>query len=544
MSNLIAPGFLIVLGTLYLIYFRKNNPNSFSIALLIFLNMIILCLIPLIYPKPIENLSKNYVVLGSLMAATSMALSWIIAKKKLSWLSWIALVMPAFYFFVSVPEGQEKISAFTHVQIAGLGVMFPVIIHLLTMFISSLSQPSVTPLKTHKHLTSILLGLAILGFMTIISNFVLGKNGIFVLASGIFCSSVLFTSYNLNGQKSFPVFVFVLLGMLIFSQFNEVYGEQLNLNSYQFFSGLLFGISALFISSFSSTWASESQGFFTRIILLKAVIGPLVFIFFSGFLFFVYEAFGGRMSISASLIGAVFTLPVMNHIFENRAYGGLSIIFGATIMIMPMLEHDKTKSEVVTVSETLETNLQKLKYTDENGALVESNLNDITIAKGAWVLDSESSIIEFKVRGSESVTDGFFKGFKGDLTIGDAYASTAFNIEIPISSISTYNSSRDKNIRKDAIFFDESKFPRIQYSVESLQVENDAYIANGVFTMKGIAATLKTTFIFSSKGVLNGKEVIILEGNGGLNRSKFGQGSDASVGDEVSFTFKAIFQKA
>jgi polyisoprenoid-binding protein YceI len=544
MSNLIAPSFLIVFGTLYLIYFRKNSPQSFSIALLVFLNMIVLCLMPLIYPKTIENLSNNYVALGSLMAATSIALSWIIFKKKLHWLSWIALGMPAFYFLVSVPEGQEKISAFSHVQIAGLGVMFPVIIHLLNMFISSISQPSVTPLKTHKHLISIFLGLAVLGFMTIISNFVLGENGIFVLASGIFCSSVLFTSYNLNGQKSFPVFVFVLLGMLVFSQFNEVYGEQLNLNNYQFFSGLLFGISALFVSSFSSSWASESQGFFTRIILLKAVIGPLVFIFFSGFLFFVYEAFGGRMSISASLIGAVFTLPVMNYIFENRAYGGLSIIFGATIMIMPMLEHDKSKAEVVTVSETLETNLQKLKYTDENGALVESNLNDITIAKGAWVLDSESSIIEFKVRGLESVTDGFFKGFKGDLTIGDAYASAAFNIEIPISCISTYNSSRDKNIRKDAIFFDESKFPRIQYSVEALKVENDAYVADGVFTMKGIAAAVKTTFVFSSKGVLNGKDVIILEGRGKLNRSKFGQGSDASIGDEVSFTFKAIFQKA
>jgi polyisoprenoid-binding protein YceI len=145
------------------------------------------------------------------------------------------------------------------------------------------------------------------------------------------------------------------------------------------------------------------------------------------------------------------------------------------------------------------------------------------------------------VHGDESVTDGFFKGFSGTLVIDEDFSRTYIDVEIPVATISTFNKTRDKNIRKDDIFFDEAKFPKLRYEVKNIGVENEHYIAEGQFIMKGINAPVKTNFIFVAKGTLEGREVLILEGSGAINRTQFGQSSDASIGDEVTFTFKAIF---
>jgi polyisoprenoid-binding protein YceI len=59
--------------------------------------------------------------------------------------------------------------------------------------------------------------------------------------------------------------------------------------------------------------------------------------------------------------------------------------------------------------------------------------------------------------------------------------------------------------------------------------------------MKGISLPIETAFTLTGAGTINGKEALILEGSGALNRTKFGQTSDPSIGDEITFTFKTIF---
>ncbi len=534
---------LMFLGAVYLFRSRKEMPGSFDIGLLTGMNVLLLGLYPLTMLESFENLSGNFYAIAAALVVLSLILGWLIQKRNIQKLSWLALAFPAVFFLVQLPEGEQKITAFTYVQVAGLGALFPLLVHFLSGFIANMSPPVETPLRVHKQLISLLLGLAMLGFLVIVSNFILGNEAIYLLAVGAFSTAIMFTGYNLNGQKSFPALVLLLVGILLFSQFQAQFDADLNLGKYQLFSGFFFGLSALFLSALCSQWAFENRGFFSKLLLVKAALGPLIFVFLSGFLFFVYEAFGGRMSLLATMLAASFALPLLNLMFENRAYGGISLIFGMGIMILPMLEHKKVETVVEIQSDSMESDLKKLVYVNDSGAEVATTLNDLSLAQGNWVIDGQNSIIEFKVHGKESVTDGFFQGFSGTLKVQEDFKSTALQIEIPVATISTYNKGRDKSIRKDEIFFDEDKFPVIQYTVSSVYIDNEQYAADGQFKMKGIQASVKTNFIFASKGTLEGKEVIVLEGSGALNRTQFGQSSDASIGDDVSFTFKAIFAK-
>ncbi len=542
MITMIFSTILILSGVIYLWNTRKNQASPISITLITVIN---LCVIGTLgfYENPEfkEILSNKPLVLSKILALLTVVFSWIILKKNWLMLSWVALVLPFVFFLIPEASENESHNAFAYVQVVGIGVVLPLLVHFLTVFLSNLAPPRETAFNTHKQLISLLLGLSFVGFSVLMANFILGPQSIYFLALGMFMSALLFRGYNLNGQKHFPAFVFMLLSVFLFSNLHAIYREEMSMGMYQLISGLIFGASALFVSAFCSQWAAESDGFFSKIIFTKSIFAPVVFILFSGLLFFVYEAFGGRLSLVASLLGAALSLPFLNQIFENRSYGGLSIILGASLLLIPIIQHDRQGTEITLQEDQIEYELTKLKYTNEQGEIIETTLNDLSAYPGKWMLDSSNSIVEFKVHGNESVTDGFFKGISGVLIIDEDYTQTYLDIEIPVVSISTFNKTRDKNIRKDDIFFDEAKFPKMQYEVKNIRVENDQYVANGTFTMKSISLPVQVELKLSGAGTIDGKEVLILEGSGALNRTKFGQTSDPSIGDEITFTFKTIF---
>jgi|694.fasta_scaffold48217_5 polyisoprenoid-binding protein YceI len=535
---------LILAGAIYLWQTRKDQASPLAIALI---TLVGLCFIGSITNSTQneldfkEILANKPLVISKIIAILSLVFAWIMLKKNWLILSWVTLILPLAYFMLPASEVGEKITAFSYVQVVGIGVVLPLLIHFLSVFISNMAPPRETAFNTHKQLISLLIGLVMIGFSVLMANFILGKTAIYFLASGIFSSALLFRGYNLNGQKHFPGFVMMLLAIFLFGTLLDKYSAELSMGAYQLISGLIFGAGALYLSAFCSAWAAESDGVFSKMIFSKAIFGPVVFILMSGLLFFVYEAFGGRLSLIASVLGAALVLPLLNQIFENRTYGGMAIILGVSILLIPHIEHNKQEAEIVIQEDEINTELAKLSYTDEQGTLIKTSLNDITQFQGKWIVDTASSIIEFKVAGTESVTDGFFKGFTGVLLVNEDYTATYLDIEIPIAGISTFNKTRDKNIRKDDIFFDEAKFPKIKYEAKNVRIENDQFIAAGTFTMKGISLPIETSFTLTGAGTINGKEALILEGSGALNRTKFGQTSDPSIGDEITFTFKTIF---
>lgn len=549
MITTIFSSILICAGAIYLWQTRKDQASPIAIALI---TLIGVCFVGTLAHSPLrdgdinfsEILANKPLVISKILSILSLIFAWIMLKKNWLALSWVVLIFPLAYFMLPAAEEGAKITAFNYVQVVGIGVVLPLIIHFLSVFISNMAPPRDTAFNTHKQLISLLLSLALIGFSVIMVNFVLGKGAIYYLATGIFSSALLFRGYNLNGQKHFPALVMMLLSIFLFSTLHDTYRDEMSMGMYQLISGLIFGASALYLSAFCSAWAAESDGFFAKIIFAKGIFGPIVFVALSGLLFFVYEAFGGRLSLVVSVLGAALVLPLLNQIFENRTYGGMSIILGASLLILPVLEHNREEANIIIQEDEISTDLAKLSFTNDQGELIETNINDISQYPGDWVVDTAVSIIEFKVLGEESTTDGLFRGFNGKISISEDFKATKLNIEIPVATISTFNKTRDKNIRKDDIFFDEAKFPRMTYTIENIRIENDQYVADGTFTMKGISLPIQTTFVLTGAGTVNGKEAIILEGSGALNRTKFGQSSDMSIGDEITFTFKTIFAKA
>lgn len=549
MTTIIFSITLIFAGTLYLWQTRKHQASPIAIALI---SLIALCFIGTLGHSSLhestisftEILANKPLVISKVLAILSVIFAWVMLKKNWVALSWIVLIFPLAYFILPNAGAGEKTTAFHYVQVVGIGVVLPLLIHFTSVLISNLAPPKETPFNTHKQLISLLLGIALIGFSVLMSNFILGKSSIYFLATGIFSSALLFRGYNLNGQKHYPAFVMMLISIFMFSALHDSYRDEMSMGMYQLISGLIFGASALYLSAFCSAWAAESDGIFSKIIFSKAVFGPVVFMLISGLLFFVYEAFGGRLSLVASVLGAALVLPLLNQIFESRTYGGMTIILGASLLILPHLEHNRGETIISIQEDEITTDLVKFSFTNEQGEIVETNINDIAQFPGQWIVDTASSIIEFKVLGNESITDGFFRGFIGRIQINEDFKATDLDIEIPIATISTFNKTRDKNIRKDDIFFDESKFPKMTYKVQNIRTENEQYVADGTFTMKGISLPVQTSFSLTGAGTINGREAIILEGVGTLNRTKFGQSSDLSIGDEITFTFKTIFTKA
>jgi len=544
MSTTIIVSMLILAGVLYLLYTRKKADSPIVIAIITVINLFILGVLGFHEKLEIkEILADKPLMISKILLILSLIYAWTMMKKNWRFLSWIVLIFPLAFFLLPEAAEGEKSMALKYVQITGIGVVLPLIIHFLSIFISNFAPPRETAFQTHKQLISLLISLVLVGFSVLMSNFILGRMSIYFLAMGIFVSALMFRGYNLNGQKHFPSLVLMLLTLFIFNKFYDSYSTEISMGQYQMITGLIFGITALFVSALCSTWASESEGLFSKILLIKSVAAPIVFLGISGLLFFVYEAFGGRLSLSASLLGAAIALPFLNQIFENRAYGGLSIVIGSALLLAPHLEHDKQAVEIQIQEDKIEYNLKKLSFTNNTGELIETNLNDLSQYQGKWILDSTVSIIEFQVVGSESITDGFFKNFTGALVIEEDYSKTFMDIEIPIAAISTFNKTRDKNIRSDNTFFDESKFPKMRYEVKEVSLQDTSYISKGSFTMRDISLPVETIFVLSGAGTVNGKEAIIIEGKGSLNRIKFGQMTDLSIGDEITFTFKAIFTK-
>jgi len=273
---------LIFAGIFYLWQTRKDQASPLSIALI---TLVGVCFIGTLAHSPLRDGNINFseivankpLVISKILSILSLIFAWIMLKKNWLALSWVVLIFPLAYFVLPAAEQSDKITAFSYVQVVGIGVVLPLIIHFLSVFISNMAPPRDTAFNTHKQLISLLLSLALIGFSVIMVNFVLGKSAIYYLATGIFSSALLFRGYNLNGQKHFPALVMMLLSIFMFNNLHDAYRDEMSMGMYQFISGLIFGAGALYLSAFCSSWAAESDGVFSKMIFSKAILGPFGF---------------------------------------------------------------------------------------------------------------------------------------------------------------------------------------------------------------------------------------------------------------------------
>lgn len=168
-----------------------------------------------------------------------------------------------------------------------------------------------------------------------------------------------------------------------------------------------------------------------------------------------------------------------------------------------------------------------------------------TPVKTKWTLDPTHSELTFKVR-HMMITNvkGEFRKFDINvLSEGDDFATSAIDVTIDASSISTNDEKRDGHLKSED-FFDVEKHVTLSFKGKSLEKRDDEYKLAGVLTIKGISKDVELDVDFggiSKDPWGNQKAGFSLEGK--INRKDFGLNWNAAletggvlVSDEVKIS--------
>lgn len=379
-----------------------------------------------------------------------------------------------------------------------------------------------------------LFGVSIAGF------FLAGPFGLFVAMVTFLASSIVAGNVVEEGRDTAVPFGLSMLLLLPLTVISEV-GEADNLSVLQgkMFAGLFLGAMLTVFHAAILSWSESVSGWKSKLLLLKAMVLPILFVALGGMLYFMYESFGGTSTVIAMLIASALVIPVLHLVFRNRSFAVATMLIGSAILIVPYLKHET--EELSTEIEGLDTTTQKLVVVGEDGAEKELNMLDLSEAKGDWVVNPENSNLNFTLEASGSKTKGKFKSYEGTFSVPEDWQNAEMNITIPVSSISTFNAIRDESLLSDAAFFEAEKHPVITFKVKGVEFSKEEYLAKGEFTMKKVKKTIDVTFQFIGKGERDGKSFIVLKGSGSLNRTDFGMTPDPGIGDVVNFEFQTEF---
>jgi polyisoprenoid-binding protein YceI len=311
--------------------------------------------------------------------------------------------------------------------------------------------------------------------------------------------------------------------------------DNLSLLQGKVISGLFFGGLVTLVYATCLQWADTIKGKLVNLLLFKALVIPAFFIVISGGLYFMYESFGGSISIIAILIGAAISVPLTHIIFKSSNFGSSLLLIGAAILFTPFLS---IHNEIDSINEPTSTTASL----QQDTAIQLSPIHFNTL-EGGWKIDDKNTHIGFTLSANGTTTKGKFKSHSGSLTIPSDWKQTTMSITIPVDQITTFNRVRDASILEDEDFFDENKFKELQFSLFTIEENENAFIGKGEFTMKGISKPLSITLQVNTSSDDKNPSSIWLTGSGELNRLDFGMKPDPAIGNVISFEFKSLFIK-
>ena len=219
--------------------------------------------------------------------------------------------------------------------------------------------------------------------------------------------------------------------------------------------------------------------------------------------------------------------------------GAIGFIAIGVVFIIPWgnAESEVEKSEVEVPVETVET-------------VNDIILNDMSEITGAYVsqdnLDKVTSEIMFHITGPQDAT-GSFKKFTINFNSDSDSDYTKASISVVIDPLSVYtaNKMRDESIKGEG-FFESENFPEIRFNSSQIAIGDTSYIALGTLFMLGVEKEITVNFMYKGKGKnVEGKSVIIFQGEFTLDRTEHGMKETAGIGNnvEVSFYTELILKK-
>ena len=507
LQMMIAGGFL---GIGFLILSFKENKKMLLLAdFLAALFMVLLFL---------ATGEKDGIEIAGL-AVLSLSLMFLSSKIKLfqsSRFAKLIMVVPSllFYFFGgSFNYGDypvEHNSLNFHLLLA-YGILVPLVMDLKTALFSSVIGVKDDSLKLP-------LRLFIIGFAAFFGTFLLSWAGLFLIGLGL-------AIYSLFSQGKGRELMYALFAVLLSGFFIDFGGlEIVDLSMGKVIEGLFFGVFAVtFVGAVNEA---------TKMRVLWTVLSLLLSMFIiSGVVLLGTQKsdLGGMDAYIGVLIGASIAFVISGNRSLSGVFFGFLTFLGLWLfpyMKIPVEQSGQLSSgdSGVTKTETITPEVIETIKADSLTGLYE-------VSKDGFKFD-------FELGPKGGRTKGAFKDITGEVRIADQIQNSSFNIEMPITGLTTFNSFRDESLM-EAEYFNAANFSSVQFKSNKMDQKNDGYLLKGKFTMLGVTKDQEVFVRFVKEE--NGRT--ILHGEGSVDRTLYGMRPDPKEGNVVDFKFKLDLHK-
>ena len=159
-----------------------------------------------------------------------------------------------------------------------------------------------------------------------------------------------------------------------------------------------------------------------------------------------------------------------------------------------------------------------------------------------WKVDKAHTSVNFSVNHFFSAVTGKFTSFEGNINFDPAnLPSSSVNFTIPVKSVNTDDSKRDKHLQS-ADFFDAKSYPNMTFSSTRFEKKSDKdYVAYGKLTIRNVSKDIALPFKITGEmehPMMKGTIILGLASTIKINRNDYGVGTGSwattmVVGDNV-----------
>ena len=499
-----------VLGIGFLILSFTENKKMLLLA--DFLSTLFIVLLFLTTGEIVENEIAG-------IATLSLSLMFLSSKIKLfqsSRFAKLILVVPSllFYFFgESFNYGDypvEHNSLNFHLLLA-FGILVPLVMELKSALFSSVVGVKEDSFKLPFRLFTV-------GFAAFFGTFLLSWAGVFLIGLGL-AAYTLFSGGK-GRELMYALFAHTLSGFFI--DFSGL--EIVDLSMGKVIEGLFFGVFAVtFVGAVNGATKMRMLWTFLSLFLSLFIISGLVLLGTQK------SDLGGMDAFIGVLIGASIAFVISGNKSLTGVFFGLLTFLGLLLfanMKVPVNDSVElsTKGSGDVKSESI---AQEMFETVKADSLT-----------GLYEVSKDGFKFEFELGPKGGRTKGEFKDITGEIRISQQVETSSFSVEMPITSLTTFNSFRDESLM-EAEYFNAVKYSSVQFKSNKMEQKNDGYLLKGKFTMLGVAKEQEVFVRFVKEE--SGKTV--LHGEGSVDRTLYGMRPDPKEGNVVDFKFKLDLSK-
>lgn len=159
-----------------------------------------------------------------------------------------------------------------------------------------------------------------------------------------------------------------------------------------------------------------------------------------------------------------------------------------------------------------------------------------------WKVDKAHTSVNFSVNHFFSAVTGKFTSFEGNINFDPAnLQGSSVNFTIPVKSVNTDDSKRDKHLQS-ADFFDAKSYPNMTFASTRFEKKSDKdYVAYGKLTIRNVSKDIALPFKITGEmehPMMKGTIILGLASTIKINRNDYGVGTGSwattmVVGDNV-----------